>query len=321
MSLLDSQMQAFVDLSLGHDPVDATKASAQEQRQWYDAKCKQIAAPLVDGIEVQDDTVMAPCGHLVPVRHYRHKHRLTIDQGKKIVFFHGGGFVVGSLDSHHDICGQLAKDTGFDLVSVDYRLAPEYQYPDDINDCLAVVDHLLQQGQQLILVGDSAGGTLGACVANARKSYVGDQLNAQLLGQVLIYPALSCGVDTPSMTEHALAPLLSKADMDYYLPIRVGGDISRIPRADERYMPMQTLDYTGLPATHLFPAQIDPLRDDCKLYAQALQAANVAVTNHLVLGAGLVHGYLRARNMSDKAAANFAAICNAVKSLGQCAKS
>ena len=324
MSILDSQMQAFVTQSLGHDPVDATKATAKEQRQWYDAKCKQIASPLADGIEVHDDLVLAPCGQLVPVRHYRHIDRVNIDQNIHIVFFHGGGFVVGNLDSHHDICGQLAKDAGFDLVSVDYRLAPEYQYPDDINDCLAVVDHLLKQGQKLILVGDSAGGTLAACVANARKSYVRaeivDKPDAQLLGQVLIYPALTCGVDTPSMTEHAFAPLLSKEDMDYYLPIRVGGDANRIPRKDERYMPMQTLDYTQLPATHLFPAQIDPLRDDCELYAQALQAANVEVTHHFLVGAGLVHGHLRARNMSDKAAANFAAICDAIKSLGQCAK-
>jgi acetyl esterase len=313
MTPLDEQIQAFVDQSLGHDPVDATRASAHEQRQWYNAKCKEIAAPLADGIQVQDDTMLGSCGHLVPVRHYLHKDRTNIDQAKQIVFLHGGGFVVGNLDSHHDICGQLAKDTGFDLVSVDYRLAPEYQYPDDINDCLTVVDNLLKKGQKLVLVGDSAGGTLSACVANARKRYVG----TQLLGQVLIYPSLTFGVDTPSMTEHAFAPLLSKEDMDYYLPVRVGGDLSIMASLGGNFMPMQTLSYSGLPVTHLFPAQIDPLRDDCELYAHALQAANVEVTNHLALGQGLVHGHLRARNMSDKASANFQAICSAVRDLGK----
>jgi len=106
MTPLDEQIQAFVDQSLGHDPVDATRASAHEQRQWYNAKCKEIAAPLADGIQVQNGTILSSCGHLVPVRHYLHQDRTNIDQAKQIVFFHGGGFVVGNLDSHHDICGQ-----------------------------------------------------------------------------------------------------------------------------------------------------------------------------------------------------------------------
>ena len=313
MTVLDAQMQIFVDQSLSFYPADAIDASVAQQRQWYNALCKGFAAPLPKGIGVKDDTIVAQGGHPVPIRRYQHQSQTNGTEGIHIVFIHGGGFVVGDLNSHHDICGQLANDTGFDLVAVDYRLAPEHQYPDDINDCLSVVDNLLQTGQKVILVGDSAGGTLSACVANARKSYVG----TQLLGQVLIYPALNRGVDTPSMTEHAFAPLLSKDDMDYYLPIRVGGDRSIIASLGGNYMPMQTLDYSGLPATHLFPAQVDPLRDDCEIYAQALRDANVEVTNHLAMGQGLVHCYLRARNMSDKAAANFEAICTAIKGLAK----
>jgi acetyl esterase len=313
MTQLDTQMQDFVDQSLSYYPAGATDASVEQQRHWYNSLCKGFATPLPQGIGVRDDTIVAQDGHLVPVRHYQHQSLASQSHGMIIVFVHGGGFVVGDLDSHHDICGQLAHDTGFDLVAIDYRLAPEHQYPDDINDCLSVVDYLLETGQKVVLVGDSAGGTLCACVANARKSYVGNQL----LGQVLIYPALSSGLDTPSMTEHAFAPLLTKADMDYYLPIRVGGDPDLMPKLDGNYMPMQTVDYSGLPATHLFPAQVDPLRDDCELYAQALRDANVAVTNHVVMGQGLVHCYLRARNMSDKAAANFEAICSAIKDLAK----
>ena len=313
MTQLDAQMQAFVDQSLRHYPADATDASVEQQRHWYNNLCKGFATPLPKGIGVRNDTIAAQDSYLVPVRHYYHQSHTSRSHGVTIVFIHGGGFVVGDLDSHHDICGQLVQDTPCDLVAIDYRLAPEYQYPGDINDCLSVVDHLLETGQKVVLVGDSAGGTLCACVANARKSYVG----SQLLGQVLIYPALSCGVDTPSMTEHAFAPLLTKADMDYYLPIRVGGDPNRMPNLDENYMPMQTLDYRGLPPTHLFPAQVDPLRDDCELYAQALNDANVVVTNHVAMGQGLVHCYLRARIMSDKAAANFVAICSSIKDLAK----
>ena len=313
MTQLDAQMQAFVDQSLRHYPADATDASVEQQRHWYNNLCKGFATPLPKGIGVRNDTIAAQDSYLVPVRHYYHQSHTSRSHGVTIVFIHGGGFVVGDLDSHHDICGQLAQDTGFDLVAIDYRLAPEHQYPNDINDCLSVVDHLLEIGKKVVLVGDSAGGTLCACVANARKLYVG----TQLLGQVLIYPALSRSVDTPSMTEHAFAPLLTKEDMDYYLPIRVGGDPDLIPKLDGNYMPMQTLDYSGLPSTHLFPAQVDPLRDDCELYAQALSDANVTVTNHVAMGQGLVHCYLRARNMSGKAAANFEAIGSAIKDVAK----
>ncbi|HCH31770.1 MAG TPA: hypothetical protein DE045_02365 [Oceanospirillaceae bacterium] len=312
MSLLDRQVQAFVDQSLNYYPADATDSSLDQQRYWYNALCKGFATPLAPGIAAKDDLVVAKDGYRVPVRRYLHQAQDTgSDDGILIVFMHGGGFVVGGLDSHHDICGELAHETGLEVVSVDYRLAPEHQYPADINDCLTVVDQALQAGNKVILVGDSAGGTLGACVANARKSHVG----TGLLGQVLIYPALSNGIDTPSMTEHAHAPLLTKADMDYYLPIRVGGDVSQVPCQDEQYIPMHTSDFKGLPPTHLFPAGIDPLRDDCELYAQALRSANVAVTNHVDVGQGLVHGHLRARHMSDRAAASFAAICAAVTEL------
>ena len=315
MTQLDAQMQKFVDQSINFYPVDAVAASVEQQRIWYNALCQDFAAPRPKGIVVNDAYIAAKDAYLVPVRHYTCAERDSAtgssDGTTHIVYMHGGGFVVGGLDSHNDICAELSASTGLNLVSVDYRLAPTYQYPDDINDCLTVIDNLLEAGKKVILVGDSAGGTLAACVANARKSYT----HTQLLGQVLIYPSLSLGVETHSMKEHAFAPLLTREDMDYYLPIRVGGVVENIPQTDPRYIPMQSLDYKDLPATHLFPAQIDPLHDDCELYAQALRQAGVSVTNHTAVGQGLVHGHLRARNMSDKAAHNFEEICAAVSAL------
>ena len=221
--------------------------------------------------------------------------------------------MVGDLDSHDDVCAEIANFCGFNLVSVDYRLAPEYQYPCDISDCLAVVDELLNQGKSIILVGDSAGGTLAACVANARTSCT----DTKLLGQVLIYPALADTQATPSMDEHANAPLLTKADMAFYHAIRVGGIDANVPVQDPLYCPMQAQSFGALPPTYLFPAQIDPLYDDCALYAHALQEAGVKAENYTHLGMGLVHGYLRARHTSAKAAANFNKICQTVLSLGK----
>lgn len=308
MSQLDAQMQTFVERSMECYPSDAVESSAADQRRWYDDLCKEFSVTRPQGVIVTNGFVQAPDGHKVSIRRYQIGHRASKVQ---IVYAHGGGFVVGDLDSHDDICAELAHLSGVDLVAVDYRLAPECNYPDDINDCLAVVDQLLADGHQLILAGDSAGGTLSACIANARCQFT----SSQLLGQVLIYPALAQGVDTPSMNEHAFAPLLSRADMEYYLPIRIGEGL--LPSHDPLYWPMQESDLAKLPVTHLFPAEIDPLRDDCELYADALRAAGVEVVNHLSAGQGLVHCYLRARHISDKANACFAEICEVIRQLAK----
>tara|TARA_B110000211_G_scaffold170184_1_gene192078 strand:- start:2412 stop:3362 length:951 start_codon:yes stop_codon:yes gene_type:complete len=316
MTQLDAQVQAFVDQSMSYYPADAVGAEVTQQRQWYNALCLALAAPRPDTVVIKDDNVQGVDGYLIPVRHYQAKplsDNAELLSNLQVVYFHGGGFVVGGLDSHDDVCAELADFCGFNLVSVDYRLAPEYQYPCDINDCLAVVDHLLDQGKKLILVGDSAGGTLAACVANARSNYSGKQL----LGQVLIYPALAGGIQTRSTQEHAYAPLLTQADLVFYHAIRVGGNESKVPKQDPYFCPMQTQSFAALPPTFLFPAQIDPLHDDCERYEQALRAAGVEVQNNTNIGIGLVHGYLRARHTSSKAAANFKAICTAVKDLGQ----
>ena len=308
MSQLDAQMQLFVQRSLKCYPADAVESSANDQRRWYDALCEEFYVPRPQGIIVTNGFVQAPDGHQVPIRRYQIGRQASKVQ---VVYAHGGGFVVGGLDSHDDICAELAHQSGVDLVAVDYRLAPEFNYPNDINDCLVVVDRLLADGHQLILAGDSAGGTLSACVANARCQFT----SSQLLGQVLIYPALAQGVDTLSMNEHAFAPLLSRADMEYYLPIRVGQRSA--PTHDPLYWPMQGSDLAQLPVTHLFPAEIDPLRDDCELYADALKVAGVEVVNHLSSGQGLVHCYLRARHLSDKANACFSEICEVLRQLAK----
>lgn len=308
MSQLDVQIQAFIEKTLCCYPTDAIEASVGDQRRWYDALCEAFKVPRPAGVIVTNSFVQSQDGHHVPFRHYQVG---TQASNVQIVYAHGGGFVVGGLDSHDDICAELAHYSGVDLVAVDYRLAPEFNYPDDINDCLVVVDQLFADGHQLILAGDSAGGTLSACVANARCQFT----SSQLLGQVLIYPALAQGVNTPSMNEHAFAPLLSRADVEYYLPIRVG--IGEIPTSDPLYWPMQGNDLEQLPPTHLFPAEVDPLHDDCELYADVLRTVGVEVVNHLNAGRGLVHSYLRARHNSDKANACFSEICDAIRQLAK----
>ncbi|MCO4837032.1 MAG: alpha/beta hydrolase [Oceanospirillaceae bacterium] len=318
MTLLDAQMQVFVAQTMQHYPADAEVSNTVQQRQCYQNMYLAFASPKPANVKSIDEQIKGPDGHFIPVRHYQpHTHPQSITGPEsprypvQVVYFHGGGFVVGDLDSHDDLCAEMADLCGFNLVSVAYRLAPEHRYPCDITDCLAVVDHLLGQGKAIILVGDSAGATLAACVSNARSSYTG----TQLLGQVLIYPALANDDTTPSMQEHAHAPLLSKQDMTFYHGIRVGE--GHAPIQDPLCCPLHASSFADLPPSHLFPAQIDPLFDDCGLYAKALSRAGVEVENHTQAGDGLLHGHLRARHMSDKAGANFQLICKTILALGR----
>jgi acetyl esterase len=303
MAQLDDQILAFIQRTNEFYPDDAVDGSVAQQRLWYDELCAQFRQPRPDGLLVNDAIIESNDGYQVPIRTYRHAAMLSVEQ---VLFAHGGGFVVGGLESHDDVCAEIAHRCQVDVVAVDYRLAPEYQYPKDVEDCLAVLDSLLDKGHQVVLVGDSAGGTLSACVANQRLA----ECNSRILGQVLIYPSLVIGEETPSMIEHAEAPMLTRKDMDYYLPIRTAGAPS--PVTDSGFVAMACEDFSQLPETHLFPAQVDPLCDDCAIYAEALSQAGVAVTNHLELGRGLVHGHLRARNMSDKARRCFDGICQSI---------
>jgi len=303
---LDKEIQGFIQQTLNFYPADAVDASVAQQRQWYDALCAAYRAPRPANLQVSDSLVVGKDSHQIPIRTYQVAAEATQQQ---VLYAHGGGFVVGGLDSHDDVCAEIASRCQVDVISVGYRLAPEYHYPQDLNDCLAVLDSLLEKGHQVVLAGDSAGGTLSACVANSRLEACG----TGIIGQVLIYPSLAKDWTTASMITHANAPMLTKADMEYYLPLRTNGEPS--PFDDPGFVALANKDLSRLPPTHLFPAEVDPLCDDCAIYAMALDKAGVAVTNHLSLGQGLVHGHLRARNVSSKAKANFDGICASITQL------
>ena len=306
MSGLDDQVQAFVDYTLDFYPEHAVAASVKQQRQWYDDLCAEFRTSRPPDLLVNDELVAGEDGHQVPVRTYAIGPQPSQQQ---VLYCHGGGFVLGGLDSHDDVCAEIAHRCQVDVVSVDYRLAPEYHYPQDLNDGLAVLDKLLARGHQVVLAGDSAGGAISACMANKRLPVCGQGI----VGQVLIYPSLAKDRTTASMTKHANAPMLTVADMEYYMYMRTNG--APAPLTDPGFVAMACTDFSALPPTYLFPAEVDPLCDDCAIYAQALSMAGTPVTNHLALGQGLVHGYLRARNTSDQAKTNFAAICASISQL------
>ncbi len=184
MTLLDPQMQAFIAQTLQHYPVHGAVTNVIQQRQCYRDMYRSFSAPKPTRVQIKDEQVKGPDGHLIPIRHYRPQGISSpkmLSYPVQVVYLHGGGFVVGDLDSHDDLCAEMANICGFNLVSVAYRLAPEHQYPCDISDCLALVDHLLYLGKAIIRVVDSACSTLAASVYNPRASYTGTLVLVQLL--------------------------------------------------------------------------------------------------------------------------------------------
>lgn len=223
-----------------------------------------------------------------------------------IVYCHGGGFMKGDCDSSDTAAWGLAEESRAVLVSVDYRLAPEYPYPAAFDDCYGVTAHLAWHGRafgidgrRIAVAGDSAGGNLAAAVALAAR----DRRGPAIACQALIYPTLTTDLSLPSYLANSGAPGLTTQSMElywrWYLP---GGN----HRADPYAAPLLAQNLAGLPPALIHTAEFDPLHDDGVRYAERLGAAGVPVEYRSA--ARMVHGFLRARFQGPATAAEFAAI-------------
>lgn len=297
-TLIDAETWAFITKTAESYPGDAVDLDIAGQRRVYDAMCRAFRQPHPDGVAARD---LKAGG--VPARLYEQGA-----PGTTVVYFHGGGFVVGGLDSHDDVCAEICAATGFRVLSVDYRLAPEHKHPAAFEDAFAATTWAAEAwGQDMVLAGDSAGGNLAAAVAHRARGRL-----TRIRGQVLIYPGLGGDTERGSYVTHAGAPMLTAADVAFYQSIRAEGPA---PLDDPRFAPLRDSDFSGLPLTAIFTAECDPLASDGPAYAAALAAAGVPV--HCTCEPGLVHGYLRARTMSARAAASFERITVAIEALGQ----
>ncbi|MEU4116023.1 alpha/beta hydrolase [Kitasatospora sp. NPDC028055] len=223
----------------------------------------------------------------VPVRIYRPEAGGTVPA---ILFFHGGGFIVGDLDTHDGVCRRLCHDLGAVVVSVGYRLAPEFPFPAGYDDCIAVStyvsDHIGEfGGGKLAVAGDSAGANLAAGVALAFRDE-GRPLAAQLLA----YPAtdLRPGDRYPSRVENATGFLLTTAEVENDMRLYFTADPSAAERAPAS--PLLADNLAGLAPAVIGCGECDPLRDEGLAYADALAAAGVPVHKHLY--PGLIHGFI-----------------------------
>ncbi|TQL44945.1 acetyl esterase [Homoserinimonas aerilata] len=208
-----------------------------------------------------------------------------------LVYFHGGAFFLGSLETHDHVARALAKETGLTVVAVGYRRAPEAAFPAGLDDCYSVVrwaaENLVAVGGILAIAGDSSGGTFVATVAGIAH----DDGFERITHQVLFYPSLDLDFDTeryPSLTENAVGYGLETAGLTPFnaFYIESGAD-----PADPRVSPIKRADLTGLPQALIITAEFDPLRDEGELYAERLREAGVDVT--LTRYAGANHGFVQ----------------------------
>lgn len=293
--ITDPEVLAFVDRTSSFYPPETIGFSITEQRRVYDELCAAFRQPRPAGLKVADEALVGPGGP-IPLRRY-------VPQGStpvRVVYYHGGGFVVGGLHSHDDVCAEIAARTGCTVISVDYRLCPEHVHPADYNDALAAARAALTQGP-VVLAGDSAGGNLAAAVALTLRGEA-------IKGQVLIYPGLGGdGLGLPSYTECAEAPMLSTRDVRFYRNIRAGGPP---PEDDPTFFPLAATELEGVAPCFVSAAGVDPLRDDGVEYVRRLIGAGVEA--YCVVEPQLPHGHLRARTMSHRAREAFDRIVQAI---------
>ncbi len=288
--IIDALTWGFIARTDASYPSDTVTMTISDQRRIYDTMCRVFFNGYPPGVTSEDRRIgSVPC-------------RVYPGAAPTVLYLHGGGFVVGGLDSHDDICAEIRARTGLTVVSADYRLCPEHPHPAAYDDAVAVATNLLATTPGLILVGDSAGGNLAAATAHHLRHAPG-----RLLGQVLIYPGLGGDRGVGSYLTHANAPMLTSGDIEAYAAIRFGGTE---PAHDPTAAPLQAPDFTGLPPTLAISAECDPLADDARHYTARVTAAGGRA--RWVEARGLVHGYLRARNSVPRAAESFALITDTI---------
>jgi acetyl esterase len=264
----------------------------------------RLPAPEIPLAAIEDRTLPGPAGE-IPVRVYRPSTEETLPA---LVFFHGGGWVIGSLESHDPTCRELAQRTGCAVVAVDYRLAPEHRHPAAADDCYAALcgvasraGELGVDAERLAVGGDSAGGNLAAVTALLARERSGPRLAFQLL----VYPVTDADFTRASYEENAEGYLLTRAAMqwfwDHYAP-------DPGTRAAPTAAPLRAPDLRGLPPALVQTAEFDPLRDEGEAYAARLREAGVPVT--VSRYDGMIHGFFAmtalvdgARRAMDEAAA------------------
>jgi acetyl esterase len=295
---LDPQVKTMLDAmsQMGLDHFERISTmSAPELRAAIDAQ--RMPVPVAEVGKVEDRTIPGPDGNDVPIRIY-----WPVGAGSSlpvVVFFHGGGWVIGGIESHDAAVRSLVDQTGFLFVSVDYRLAPEHRYPAAPDDCFAATVWAAENAEELggdptriAVAGDSAGGNLAAVVALMARDRGGPSLAFQLL----IYPCTDLDTGAyASHVENGRGYFLTAESMRWFYD-HYAGDADRT----QPYLaPIKEADLSGLPPALVITAEFDPLRDEGEAYAQKLRDAGVPAES--VRYDGQIHGFFSMTSVIDRA--------------------
>ncbi|THD52890.1 MAG: alpha/beta hydrolase [Bradyrhizobium sp.] len=283
---LDPLAQRFLAMMAAAASEGRAPSTLDERRQAF-AKMMRLTRAEVAAVTGIDGALPGPEGDL-PYRLYAPADASS-EPLPGFVFFHGGGMVGGSIESHDAVAAALAQTTGCRLVSVGYRLAPEHRYPAAVEDAIAATSWVSAEAAslgidpaRLVVGGDSAGATLAAVVCQESLRGGGPAIAAQCL----ICPVLDFEETSPSREEFAENHLLDRAtleaDLALYLP-------EGVERSDPRISPLRATKFAGLPAAIIHTAEFDPMRDEGNAYAAKLVAAGVAVEH--TCHDGMIHNF------------------------------
>jgi len=236
---------------------------------------RELSMPVLDGLDGE-----------LPLRLYRPSEQSRLPA---LVYFFGGGWTLGQIDTCDGICRTLANAVGCAVIAVGYRLAPEHKFPIPVQDCYHALGWIAEHAEELdidpgrlAVGGDSAGANLAAAVTLTCKQRGGPSLTAQLL----VYPNTLYGADTPSLRDSDDPSMFNRHSVDWYWDHYLS---SPADGQDPLASPLLAADHAGLPAALVITAEYDPLRDEGEQYAQALQAAGVPT--ELRRYDGMMHGF------------------------------
>ena len=294
----DPQIKALLDKAASANVPGPESLSAEQARELY-KRSRLPTQPIKPEVDVCRDIELQVPGHNIPVREYRPLGMAQSHVLPALIYFHGGGWVIGDLDTHDTLCRELSNFAGCAVFSVNYRKAPEHRFPVALDDAIAATHYLFSHAaamgidvQRMTIGGDSAGANLATVVA---QQYRTNPVHRLIL-QLLVYPVTDLRLQTTSFSDYANGYGLTAAAMRYFRDTYLHDDKHIL---DPRASPLLATDLTGMPKTLVMTAGFDPLRDEGRAYADALSAAGNAV--QYVCFERQIHGFLGMGGMVDEA--------------------
>ena len=288
---IDKDTQALINERINNNAPALESFTPQELRALR-AKMAETPEELkVDITDVEDFSVNGTLG-TIPLRKYFNKssHNINIEKLPLIIYFHGGGFVMGDLESHDLVCRHLCKQTNAIVIAVDYKLAPEYKFPSQITETKDAITEIIKISSELkidenkiILCGDSAGGAL-ATVGTIMSR---DKIIPKVHGQILVYPWVDMTMCRRSMDIELEGMILNKKTLQYFVNHYLNSFEEQV---DWRASPILTPNLENMPATYIFGAGLDPLVDEGDAYKRRLLSFGNEV--HYRLFPGQMHAFV-----------------------------